>query len=108
MVEWPADPGVVWDLLTGELQDAGASSSTAPARPASTVILARPAEIGYEVFMVRRLARAAAFADVYVFPGGSVGEADGVPDPIDGGFTDAEALDALTARGGKPPAGAGD
>src|SRR5262249_56678373 len=61
-------------------------------------------EIGYEAFMVRRLARAAAFADVYVFPGGSVGEADGVPDPIDGGFTGAEALDALTARGGKPPA----
>jgi 8-oxo-dGTP pyrophosphatase MutT (NUDIX family) len=94
--------------LTGELHDVEASSSSAPARPASTVILARPAEAGYEVFMVRRLARAAAFADVYVFPGGSVGEADGVPDPIDGGFTGAEALDALTARGGKPPSGAGD
>jgi 8-oxo-dGTP pyrophosphatase MutT (NUDIX family) len=92
--------------VTGEQRSLGARRNAAPARPASTVILARPADGGYEVFMVRRLARAAAFADVYVFPGGSLGEADGGSHPVDDGFSGEDAISILTLRGGRPPADA--
>ena len=53
--------------------------------------------------MVRRPASASAFADVYVFPGGTVREDDGVEQPGDAAFTAAEALAAFTDRGGLPP-----
>lgn len=76
----------------------------APLRLASTVILIRPAPPGYEVFMVRRPARAAAFADAFVFPGGGVQAEDAVPDPVDGEFSGADASAALSGRGGTAPA----
>lgn len=73
-------------------------------RPASSVILAREAKAGYEVFMVRRPARASAFADAFVFPGGGVGPADSALDLIDGRFGGEAASRALTERGSTPPA----
>jgi 8-oxo-dGTP pyrophosphatase MutT (NUDIX family) len=76
----------------------------APARPAATVILARPADAGFEVLLLRRLASASAFADAFVFPGGVVREDDYEPDPKPTSFTEAEAMDALTSRGGEAPA----
>jgi 8-oxo-dGTP pyrophosphatase MutT (NUDIX family) len=54
--------------------------------------------------MVRRLATASAFADVFVFPGGVVRSDDTAPDPIATDFNPIEALAALTRRGGTPPA----
>lgn len=66
------------------------------------MILARAEGADYQVFMVRRPARAAAFADAFVFPGGSVGPGDTTPDPIDGGFREAAATRALSERGGLP------
>jgi 8-oxo-dGTP pyrophosphatase MutT (NUDIX family) len=78
----------------------------APARPAATVILARRAEPGFEVLLLRRLANASAFADVFVFPGGAVRFDDYAPDPGDAGFGAEDALAAFTARGSQPPADA--
>src|SRR5438045_9612663 len=78
-------------------------SPVAPARPAATVILVRPSDATYEVLMVRRLASASAFADVFVFPGGVVREDDYAPDPIPSDFAADGALQALTERGGWPP-----
>lgn len=80
------------------------ANDASPPRLASTVILIRPAAPGYEVFMVRRPARAAAFADAFVFPGGGVHVDDTAPDPVDGGFSGADAAAALSERGGNPPA----
>jgi 8-oxo-dGTP pyrophosphatase MutT (NUDIX family) len=77
------------------------------ARPAATVILSRPAERGFEVLMVRRLASAAAFADVFVFPGGGVRSDDYDAGPDSGGFSPTEASLRLTERGGRPPAEVG-
>src|SRR5712692_2249058 len=74
-----------------------------PARPAATVILVRPSENTFEVLMVRRLASASAFADVFVFPGGVVRDDDYAPDPVDSDFSAADALTVLTERGGWPP-----
>jgi 8-oxo-dGTP pyrophosphatase MutT (NUDIX family) len=73
------------------------------ARPAATVILARPASSGFEVLLLRRLASAASFADAFVFPGGVVRDDDGEPDPTTTSFRDVDALAALTERGGEPP-----
>ncbi len=47
----------------------------APARPSATVVLARDAEQGPELFMVRRPLKAA-FGAAYVFPGGVVDASD--------------------------------
>src|SRR5713226_6428335 len=77
-----------------------------PARPAATVILVRPSGETFEVLMVRRLASASAFADVFVFPGGVVRADDYVPDPGDAGFAAEDALAAVTTRGSQPPADA--
>jgi 8-oxo-dGTP pyrophosphatase MutT (NUDIX family) len=55
--------------------------------------------------MVRRPARAAAFADAFVFPGGGLRSGDSTPDAVDGAFTGAEAFRALTDRGGEAPVG---
>ena len=46
-----------------------------PARPAATVALLRPAEPGFEVYMLRRMT-AMAFGGVYAFPGGGVDPSD--------------------------------
>ncbi len=91
-----------------EQRQPGSEATAIPrARPAATVILVRPTPTGVEALMVRRLASASAFADVFVFPGGVVRADDAAPDPIDPGFADADALAALSARGGQPPADAG-
>jgi 8-oxo-dGTP pyrophosphatase MutT (NUDIX family) len=84
-----------------------AADQVAPARPAATVILVRPAGAGFEVLMVRRLASASAFADVFVFPGGVVRDDDYAADPLTTDFSADEALQALTERGGWPPESAG-
>ena len=46
-------------------------------RKAATVILARPARNGLEIYLTRRSARSAFAPDAYVFPGGTVDAADG-------------------------------
>lgn len=89
--------------MTDPRADLPSRSEVSPARPAATVILVRRAEPGFEVLMVRRLASAAAFADVFVFPGGVVRDDDYAADPIESDFTAAEASTALTERGGWPP-----
>ncbi len=57
--------------------------------------------------MVRRAASAAAFADVFVFPGGTVRQDDYLDLPAASEFTPDQALHELTARGGTPPRSAG-
>jgi len=51
------------------------SVSPAP-RPASTVVILRPAPQGTQVFMLRRPQQMAAFAGAWVFPGGKLDSAD--------------------------------
>ena len=53
------------------------ASGAASARPAASVILARPAGDGIEVFMLRRSSRSSFVPDAYVFPGGTLDAADG-------------------------------
>src|SRR5579859_5855476 len=89
--------------MTDPQHDSQSTTAIAPARPAATVILVRPAASGFEVLMVRRLASAAAFADVFVFPGGVVRADDYAADPVAGDFSADAALRALTERGGWPP-----
>ena len=43
-----------------------------PIRPAATVILLREAELGFEIFMLKRTSRASFAGGMYVFPGGRV------------------------------------
>ncbi len=84
-----------------------------PALPAATVVLVRdPGADGagerrgdatVEVFVLRRTASAAFAAGMYVFPGGRVDDADGVPEiePFCDGLDDAAASAALDLeRGG--------
>jgi 8-oxo-dGTP pyrophosphatase MutT (NUDIX family) len=52
------------------------ASGAARARPAASVILARPAGDGVEVFMLRRSSRSSFVPDAYVFPGGTLDAAD--------------------------------
>jgi len=47
-----------------------------PIKPAATVILVRPAEPTFEIFMLRRTAKAAFAGGMYVFPGGRVDDED--------------------------------
>jgi 8-oxo-dGTP pyrophosphatase MutT (NUDIX family) len=54
------------------------SSSVAPARPASTVIVLRARRSGFEVLLLRRHDNVAFMAGAYVFPGGRVDQADRV------------------------------
>jgi 8-oxo-dGTP pyrophosphatase MutT (NUDIX family) len=49
-------------------------------RPASTVVLARPASGGFQVFLVRRHDSIAFMGGAHVFPGGRVDEADHTSD----------------------------
>jgi 8-oxo-dGTP pyrophosphatase MutT (NUDIX family) len=55
-------------------QDSG--TETSRARPAASVILARPAAGGFEVFMLRRSSRSTFVPDAFVFPGGTVDDDD--------------------------------
>jgi len=57
------------------------SSTSSTPRPASTVVLARPAPNGFEVFLVRRHDRVAFMGGAHVFPGGRVDDADDLTDP---------------------------
>lgn len=86
----------------GEEARPNAAERTGGSRPlpSASVIVVRPSRDGFEVFMVRRSARAAAFADVFVFPGGTVRKDDYLDLP---GATELTAADALSARGGTPP-----
>ena len=56
-------------------------------RPASTVVLVRPAVEGVEVFLVRRHDNVAFMGGAHVFPGGRVDDSDygADPDTMDGG-----------------------
>jgi 8-oxo-dGTP pyrophosphatase MutT (NUDIX family) len=51
-------------------------------RPASTVVLLRPAGRRFEVLLVRRHARIAFMGGAHVFPGGRVDDADRIDDPL--------------------------
>jgi 8-oxo-dGTP pyrophosphatase MutT (NUDIX family) len=73
-----------------------------PPRPSAAVLLARDGAEDLELFMVRRPAGAGAFADVWVFPGGSVQADDTQPLPGEGLSADA-ALARLSERGGVAP-----
>jgi 8-oxo-dGTP pyrophosphatase MutT (NUDIX family) len=56
-----------------------------PARPASAVVLARPAASGgFAVFMVRRHVKSDFVPDAYVFPGGSVKTGDRATETVSG------------------------
>lgn len=46
-------------------------------RPASTVVLCRPAATGFELFLVKRHGRSGFMAGAHVFPGGRVDDDDG-------------------------------
>jgi 8-oxo-dGTP pyrophosphatase MutT (NUDIX family) len=50
-----------------------------PARRAATVVLMRPADDGFEVYLLRRVATMV-FGGVYAFPGGGVDPTDDPPD----------------------------
>ena len=72
-----------------------------PARPASTVVLVRPASEGVEVFLVRRHDNVAFMGGAHVFPGGRIDASDymrdldvldGDPDPRMRERTGAEAV----------------
>ena len=76
-------------------------SMSQPARPASTVVLVRPASEGVEVFLVRRHDNVAFMGGAHVFPGGRVDASDymsdldildGDPDPRMRERTGAEAV----------------
>ena len=56
------------------------SDEPRPARDAATVILARDAGEDFEVFMLRRNARASFMASAYVYPGGALDEGDCTPE----------------------------
>ncbi|HEV8636577.1 MAG TPA: hypothetical protein VG370_20345 [Chloroflexota bacterium] len=71
-------------------------------RPSAAVILARQGRSDLELYMVRRLARATAFPDVWVFPGGAVHADDAEPLPGEALGAE-EALARLSERGGVPP-----
>lgn len=51
-----------------------------PIRPAATLVLARSAGTGVEVFLSRRTSKAAFMANAYVYPGGRVDSEDAAPE----------------------------
>ncbi len=78
-----------------------------PARPASTVVLVRPAEQGWETYLLRRSAQSPLLADLWVFPGGTLRADDLGPEAERlFGPRSAELARALLSRdtGAPPPA----
>jgi 8-oxo-dGTP pyrophosphatase MutT (NUDIX family) len=63
----------------------------APARPASTVVLLRPSDTRFDVFLVRRHDKVAFMGGAHVFPGGRV-------DPADAWLGDEKAYDVAAVR----------
>lgn len=76
--------------------------SPAPARPAATIVLARPAEPepGLEVLLLRRPRSSGFVPGAYVFPGGRVDDGDADPGV-------AGRVEGLAAEGGTPGDAAG-
>ena len=80
-----------------------------PIHHASTLVLVRPASMGFEVFLSRRTASAAFMANVHVYPGGRLDPADrdrrfeeALPDrvlDVVADFEAAEGVDASLRRG---------
>jgi len=73
--------------LTGPLRErvqrfAAAGAPPVTPRLAATVPLLRPAEDGFQVFLLRRAAGLAFAAGVYAFPGGTVDPADRDGEPV--------------------------
>ncbi len=81
------------------MADAG-SGATAAVEPkaAATVVLLRPGRTGLEVLLTRRPSSMAFAADMHVFPGGRVDEADGAPELLRRSVLSPE--QASTALGG--------
>jgi 8-oxo-dGTP pyrophosphatase MutT (NUDIX family) len=78
----------------------GPSGDPTPTRPAATVLVARDADGGMELLLLRRHGRAGFAADAWVFPGGMVDAADGtLPSDRWRGIDPA----ALTERFALPP-----
>ncbi len=76
--------------------------TSVPIRNAATVMLVRDADIGLEVFMLRRTGNAAFGAGMYVFPGGRVDDADHADElePFCDGLDDADASAQLGVESG--------
>jgi 8-oxo-dGTP pyrophosphatase MutT (NUDIX family) len=79
------------------------SAPAVAARPASTVILMREGEAGFEVLLLRRHDNVAFMAGAFVFPGGRVDDADRAdardrPREVSAGFRDLSADEELTYR----------
>lgn len=75
-----------------------ATPESAPASPASTVVLLRDGADGVEAWLMRRVRGMAFAGGMTVFPGGRVDAADSAADvPVTGG-----AVEALAARQGEP------
>jgi glyoxylase-like metal-dependent hydrolase (beta-lactamase superfamily II)/8-oxo-dGTP pyrophosphatase MutT (NUDIX family) len=62
------------------MADAGSGASAIVAKPAATVVLLRPGPAGLEALLTLRPSSMAFAADMHVFPGGRVDEADGAPE----------------------------
>jgi 8-oxo-dGTP pyrophosphatase MutT (NUDIX family) len=79
-------------------------SPSAPARPASTVIVLRPRSPSFEVLLLRRHDQVAFMAGAHVFPGGRVDETDrpggeeSAPVLAASHFADLSAFEELTYR----------
>ena len=87
--------------------------SVAPARPASAVVLVRPAgpgpaELGWETYLLRRSAQSPVLAGFWVFPGGTVRADDSRPTGalLVPRFSSADAHAALARAPGHPPSNA--
>lgn len=52
------------------------SDASKPVRPAATLVLARPGAEDFEVLLLKRSSRSSFMANVYVYPGGAVDDAD--------------------------------
>ncbi len=83
----------------------GVDEAVAVARPASTVVLLRSTDAGFETFMLRRDSRSRFAADMSVFPGGAVQADDAGPELVRRapGLSCEMAYARLVERGSDPP-----